>query len=332
MPDNHNAVVIEIRRFNRFYTRLIGLLEETLTRSVYTLTEARVLFELGHRSSAVAAEPGDARGFLAKAFHLDIGPVASEIADELRLDPAYLTRILRKFSEAGLTEVRADPADRRRRILSLTARGSAELAGLQAAADREIARLTAGLGEDAAAELSGALQRVMRLLGGGAMGAGQIVLRPHRIGDIGWVIQRQAALYAGEYGWNGEFEAFLAEIGRDFIRDFREGRDFCWIAERDGEPAGAVFLVHDSSDETVAKLRMLHVEHAARGLGVGRALVETCVEQARACGYAKLSLWTNDILATARRIYERSGFVLTSEDRHHSFGKDLVGQYWEMKL
>lgn len=197
MPDNHNAVVIEMRRFNRFYTHLIGLLEETLTRSVYTLAEARVLFELGHRSSAVAAEPGDARGFLAKAFHLEIGPVASEIADELRLDPAYLTRILRKFSEAGLTEVRADPGDRRRRILSLTVRGRAELAGLQAAADRDVARLTAGLGDAASAELSGALKRVMRLLGGEVPGAGQIVLRPHRIGDIGWVIQRQAALYGG---------------------------------------------------------------------------------------------------------------------------------------
>ncbi|MER8510257.1 MarR family transcriptional regulator [Mesorhizobium sp. M0199] len=166
MPADRNALVAEIRCFNRFYTRLIGLLDLTLTHSAYTLGEARLLFELGDRSRAAANSGGEA-GFLARAFHLDLGPAASEIAAELRLDPAYVTRILRRFAAAGLTEIRTDPADRRRRILSLTARGSAELARLQAATDRDLARLTAGLADDAAAELSDALKRVMRLLGGG---------------------------------------------------------------------------------------------------------------------------------------------------------------------
>lgn len=166
MPAERNAMVTEIRRFNRFYTGLVGLLDETLMQSAYTLTEARVLFELEHRAGVTAANPGGEVGFLARAFHLDLGPAASEIAGELRLDPAYLMRILRKFAAAGLTELRADPNDRRRRILSLTVRGKAELAALQAAADRDLTRLTADLADDEAAELSDALKRVMRLLGG----------------------------------------------------------------------------------------------------------------------------------------------------------------------
>lgn len=330
MFDERNALVADIRRFNRFYTRTVGLLDETLTQSPFTLTEARVLFELGHRARPAAGIAGE-RGFLAEAFDLDIGPAASDIARQLRLDPAYLTRILRKFAGDGLTETRTDPPDKRRRILSLTARGEAALANLQAAADRDTARLVENLPDRRLHELREVLRKAAELLGETAPEeASRVILRPHRVGDVGWVVQRQAELYAEEYGWTIEFEAMLAEIGADFIRNFKPGRDFCWIAERAGQPLGAVFLVH--VDDEVAKLRMLHVEAAARGMGIGKRLVAQCVDQARACGYTRLVLWTNDILVAARAIYERAGFQLVSQERHHSFGKDLTGQTWELDL
>lgn len=332
MLDERRALIAEVRSFNRFYTRLIGLLEEKLTSSIFTLTEARVLFELGHRTNRIEAAANGWAEFLTRSHQLDVGPVASEIAAELRLDPAYLTRILRKFAADGLTDVHADPADGRRRILSLTPAGKKALAGLQAAADRDIGRLTEVLSQEDIGELRGALDTAVRLLGAADIGPADVKVRPHRIGDIGWVIQRQAQLYAEEYGWNGEFEALLAEIGSDFIRKFREGSDFCWIAERGGSRLGAVFLVHDPDDASSAKLRLLHVERAARGHGIGGRLVDLCIDQARASGYRTLTLWTNDVLTAARRIYERRGFVLVDEERHHSFGKDLVGQYWRLYL
>ena len=333
MLDERNALVAQIRHFNRFYTRTVGLLDATLTQSEFTLTEARVLFELGHHTGAASAEIADERGlrgFLAGAFRLESGPVASEIASQLRVDAAYLTRILRRFAGEGLTEARTDPTDRRRRVLSLTSRGEAALARLQAAADRDTARLIESVPDDRLHELGSALRKTGELLGDPASENDTVALRPHRVGDVGWVVQRQAQLYAQEYGWNIEFEAMLAEIGADFIRNFAPGRDFCWIAERGGEPLGAVFLVH--LDDKVAKLRMLHVEASARGMGIGKRLVAECVSQARACGYIRLVLWTNDILVAARAIYERAGFKLVSEEHHHSFGKELTGQTWELDL
>ncbi|WP_027998259.1 bifunctional helix-turn-helix transcriptional regulator/GNAT family N-acetyltransferase [Sinorhizobium arboris] len=308
MQVDRNALVGEIRRFNRFYTRTIGLLDETLTESDFTLAEARVLFELGHRED----------------------PVASEIAEALRLDPAYLARIIRRFAVGGLTEVRADGTDRRRRILSLTDKGKAALAELQVAADRDIAHLLRDLSDEKLCELQGALTKMMELLHGSPSEGPAVTLRPYRIGDVGWVIQRQAVLYAEEYGWDITYEALAAEIGAAFIRNFREGRDFCWIAELDGRRAGAIFLLHQ--DDETARLRLLHVEAAARGLGIGRRLVDTCIEQARASGYRRVVLWTNDVLVAARAIYERAGFRLVSEERHRSFGKDLVGQTWGLAL
>jgi DNA-binding MarR family transcriptional regulator/GNAT superfamily N-acetyltransferase len=330
MLPGRDALVAEIRHFNRFYTRTIGLLEETLSRSAFTLTEARVLFELGHRSSPAASKIGGQLGLLADAFHLNIGPAASEIAKELRLDPAYLTRILRKFAAADLSEVRTDDGDRRRRILSLTAKGRAVLAELQVAADKDVARLIRDIPDEKLPELEGALSKMTELLSEPSDEKPQIALRSHRVGDIGWVVQRQARLYAEEYGWNIEFEALVAEIGAEFIRNFQPGRDFCWIAESDGLPVGAVFLVHD--DDETAKLRLLHVERSARGQGIGARLVDECVRQARESGYGRLVLWTNDVLVAARKLYERAGFKLVSEERHHSFGKDLVGQTWELAL
>jgi DNA-binding MarR family transcriptional regulator/predicted GNAT family acetyltransferase len=324
------SVVADIRRFNRFYTRTIGVLDETFEHSPYTLAEARVLFELGHRTAPAETAPPGMRRLLVHALHLDSGPAASEIATELRLDPAYLARILRKFAAAGLTEVRPDPADGRRRILSLTTAGAEALARLQAATDSDTAELIAPLSEDQRRDLAAAMRRVTELLGGDPGSKGEVILRPHAIGDVGWVVDRQARLYADEYGWNGEYEALVCEIGAAFIRNFRPSKEFCWIAELDGKRVGAVFLVHRSDDE--AQLRLLHVERSARGHGIGSKLVAECVATARDVGYRRMVLWTNDVLADARRIYERAGFTLESEDKHHSFGKDLTGQYWALEF
>lgn len=321
---DRTPLVAQIRSFNRFYTRRIGVLGETFERSPFTLTEGRVLFEIGHR-----APPG--KGSAAgKPAIVNIGPAASEIAAELRLDPAYLARILRKFAAAGLTASRADRADRRRRILSLTAKGADALAKLQAATDEDMAALVVDLGEAPRRELGEAMRAITRLLGDAADRPGEVVLRPYCVGDIGWVIERQSRLYADEYGWNGEYEALVAEIGAAFIRNFQPGREFCWIAELDGQRVGAVFLVRRSDEQ--AQLRLLHVERSARGHGIGTRLVDECVSTARAVGYRKVILWTNDVLADARRIYERAGFRLTREEKHVSFGKHLTGQFWELEL
>lgn len=297
-----------VREFNRFYTRTIGVLNETLTQSEFTLAESRVLYELGHRAS----------------------PNAVDIARDLLLDPAYLARILRRFRDAGLVKAHADGEDRRRRRLELTARGRAALDALQARSEQQIEALLAPLDALHRENMVDAMARITETLQGDAEPDVPVVLRPHRPGDIGWVISREASLYTEEYGWNIEFEAMVAQICADFLRNFQPGREFCWIAERGGERLGAIFLVRQ--DDEVAKLRLLHVESAARGRGVGRMLVERCVQQARDSGYRRLTLWTNSILTEARRIYERVGFQLVSEEAHHSFGVDLTGQYWELEL
>ncbi len=302
-----DETVAAVRRFNRNYTRNIGLLEETLTGSGFTLAEARVLFELGAGGAGVARD----------------------IARELRLDPAYLTRILQRFARDGLVSTQPSEVDRRRRDLRLTEVGQRALAGLQAAADMQTGALLAHLDTVARKRLVAAMERVGELLDPGRAKP-EIVLRAHRPGDIGWVISRQAELYAGEYGWDGTYEALAAEICAAFIRNFREDREHCWIAELDGDRVGAVFLVYQNDE--VGKLRLLHVEASARGLGVGSKLVDACIEKARAAGYRKLVLWTNDILSSARKIYQAKGFKLIEEERHHSFGKDLVGQNWELEF
>ena len=295
-----------VRRFSRFYTRRIGLLHEGLLGSPFSLAEGRVLYELGRCGTTTAAD----------------------LAAALDLDQGYLSRILRGFDRHGLIVRQPSAADRRQTRLSLTEPGQAAFAALDAGSRAEVGALLDRLAPQARRRLVAALGEAEALLG--AAPAVPSLLRPPQPGDMGWIVHRQAVLYAAEYGWDASYEALIAGIVARFVETFDPARERCWIAGRAGEAVGSVFLVRKSDD--VAQLRLLYVEPAARGLGIGARLVEECISFARAAGYARIMLWTNDILVSARRIYQAAGFTLTAEERHHSFGHDLVGQNWERPL
>ena len=302
------ARVDAVRGFNRFYTQKIGVLQEGLLASPFSLTQARVLYELAQRRS----------------------PTASELCRDLGLDAGYVSRILRGFEKRGLIVRTVSEADGRQSFLSLTKAGREAFTLLNNRSRDEIAVLLEALAPTQQARLVAAMRGIERLLRPGHEGDAPCLLRQHRPGDMGWVVQRHGALYAAEYGWDESFEALAAEIVAKFIQHHDRQRERCWIAERDGESVGSVFLVRQS--QAVAKLRLLLVEPEARGLGIGARLVEECVRFARDAGYRKLTLWTNSILHAARRIYERAGFRLVREEPHRSFGHDLVGQDWELEL
>jgi DNA-binding MarR family transcriptional regulator/GNAT superfamily N-acetyltransferase len=300
--------VARVRAFNRFYTRQLGLLDEAVYDSAFSLTEARVLYELANRD----------------------GVTASELARELGLDAGYLSRVLAKF-EAGRLITRTPSAhDGRQAVLALTAKGRKAFAPLDRTSQDEIAAMLAPLGPAGRERLVGAMRTIETLLGGAPEPAVPYVLRGLQSGDIGWIIRRQGMLYAQEYGWDETFEGLVAEIAAQFVKTCDPRTERCWVAEREGEIVGSVFLVRQSED--IAKLRLLYVEPSARGLGIGRRLVAECIAFARAREYSTLTLWTNDILVSARRIYQAAGFKLTREERHRSFGKDLVGQNWDLAL
>jgi DNA-binding MarR family transcriptional regulator/GNAT superfamily N-acetyltransferase len=299
-----------VRTFNRFYTRRIGVLEEGYLESPFSLVQARVLYELAHRSQ----------------------PTATEIARELGLDTGYLSRILRGFERTGLVEKRPSAHDGRRRLLSLTARGREAFAPLDTRSRTDTEAMLGNLSPAAQLRLIGAMGVITKLLNDETDGAATYLLRPHRPGDMGWVVQRHGVLYAEEYGWDETFEALVAEIVAGFIRHFDPERERCWIVERDGENVGSVFLMAHRERERVGQLRLLLVEPSARGLGLGHRLVDECTRFARQVGYQTVTLWTNDVLVSARRIYEAAGFHLVQEERHQSFGQDLVGQTWEMRV
>ncbi len=307
-PDPTTAV----RRFNRFYTRQLGLLDEGLLDSPFSLTEVRLLYEIAHRA----------------------GITATELREILALDAGYLSRILRELRRQGLVSARASAADRRQRQLTLTERGRRTFDALDARSSEEVGAMLARLSGAERRELVEAMSGIEGLLGKSADGPEvvppDVVLRGPRPGDMGWVVKRHGELYAAEYDWNGEFEGLVAGIVGRFVAELDPRRERCWIAELRGEPAGSVFLVKESA--RVAKLRLLLVEPWARGHGIGTRLVDECLRFARTAGYAKIRLWTNDVLHAARRIYERAGFRLVEEERHHSFGHDLVGQTWELEL
>jgi DNA-binding MarR family transcriptional regulator/N-acetylglutamate synthase-like GNAT family acetyltransferase len=297
-----------VRRFNRFYTKHIGVLREGLLRSPYSLTEVRVLYELAHRDEATAAE----------------------LCKDLGLDAGYLSRILRDFGRKGLVEKRPSKSDGRRSLLRLTKKGRKEFAALNARQDEEVGAMLGGLPAEHHARLVESMRTIQGLLGRQPERKVPYILRPHHPGDMGWVVHRHGVLYSQEYGWDEHFEALVARIVADFIENFDPKRERCWIAERDGEVVGSVFLVKKT--KTVGQLRLLLVEPKARGLGIGKRLVEECIRFARQAGYRRIVLWTNDVLDAARHVYERAGFRLVKEEAHRSFGHDLVGQNWELTL
>jgi DNA-binding MarR family transcriptional regulator/GNAT superfamily N-acetyltransferase len=311
MPAAQSDPTHAVRRFNRFYTRQIGLLDEGLLHSPFSLTEVRVLYELAHHP----------------------GVTASEVRDILALDAGYLSRILRGLRRQGLVAARAPAGDRRRRALSLTERGRRTFDSLDARSGAEVQALLARLSRGERRELIAAMRGIERLLGKTAAPTArpdEVLLREPRPGELGWVVKRHGELYAAEYGWGADFEGLVAAVVGQFAADRDPRVERCWIAELRGEPAGSVFLVKKT--DRVAQLRLLLVEPWARGHGVGTRLVDECVRFARAAGYRTVTLWTNDVLHAARRIYQRAGFRLTEESRHHSFGHDLVGQTWELDL
>jgi DNA-binding MarR family transcriptional regulator/GNAT superfamily N-acetyltransferase len=300
--------VAAVRRFNRFYTKRIGVLHEGLLHSPFPLTEARVLYELAARE----------------------GVTATELCRELGLDAGYLSRILRRFGERGLVRRTPSQADGRQHHLWLTERGRAAFVPLDQASRAEVGGMLAALSESQQRGLLDAMVTLERLLGGGPLSETPYILRRHRPGDMGWVVHRHGLLYAQEYGWDERFEALVAGIVAQFIEHQDPLRERCWIAEQGAESLGSVFLVEES--ERVAKLRLLLVEPRARGLGIGTRLVQECEAFAREAGYRTIRLWTNSVLHAARRLYERAGYRLVHEEPHHSFGHDLVGETWELQL
>lgn len=302
--------VAAVRRFNRFYTRQIGLLQERMLKTPFSLTEARVIYELAHHEETTATRLGE----------------------ELGLDAGYLSRILRGFNERGLIDRTASESDARQNLLRLTDQGEKAFAELNAASHHEIAAMLNERVEDAQAELIRAMHSIERLLGAPDEHRVPYILRPHQPGDIGWIVHRHGVLYSREYQWDERFEALVAEIAAAFIQNYDPKRERCWIAEKDGENIGSVLLVKHPEREGVAKLRLLLVEPKARGLGVGKRLVSECTRFARRVGYRAITLWTSDLLHAAHRIYEQEGYKLAHQEPHDGFGYGLVVQTWELAL
>jgi DNA-binding MarR family transcriptional regulator/GNAT superfamily N-acetyltransferase len=299
--------VSAIRAFNRLYTRKIGVLDG-MASSPFSLAEARVLYELAHREH----------------------PTATDICNELGLDAGYMSRILRDFERRGFVTRQPSKTDERQRFLSLTAKGRRAFAPLDEHSNHQIGAMLEHLSSRERKQLVEAVQTMRRLLGDQVEPRASYLLRPHQPGDLGWIVHRQAILYCEEYGWDGTYEALAAEVVASFIKNYDPKYERAWVAEKDGERVGAVFVAKHS--EEIAKLRLLHVEAEARGLGIGKRLVQECVRFARQAGYEKMTLWTQSILHAARHIYKQEGFRVVREEKHHSFGKNLTAETWELNL
>jgi DNA-binding MarR family transcriptional regulator/N-acetylglutamate synthase-like GNAT family acetyltransferase len=300
--------ITAVRRFNRFYTRQIGLLQEGYLESPFSLSQVRVLYELAHQDK----------------------PTAAELSRDLGLDPGYLSRVLRGFEKRRLISRTRSEADGRQSHLELTARGQAAFAPLERRSHQEIGDIVARLPAPEQVRLVEAMHVIEGILGARPEQKVPYILRPHQPGDMGWVVHRHGVLYAQEYGWDERFEAMVAGIVKQFIERYDPKRERCWIAEKDGEIVGSVFLITHS--KTVAQLRLMLVEPKARGLGIGSRLVDECIAFAREKGYRKITLWTNSILLAARHIYKKAGFRLVHKERHTSFGHALVGETWDLTL
>jgi DNA-binding MarR family transcriptional regulator/GNAT superfamily N-acetyltransferase len=300
------ARVAAVRHFTRFYTPLIGVFEEHYLETPFSLTEGRVLFELAHREAVTA----------------------TALAADLNLDHGYLSRILRRFGEAGLVAKKRAPDDARQSLITITGKGRKAFAPLNSASRDQVAALLAKLSTADQARVVGAMHQVENLLGARKPAASPIVLRPHRPGDMGWVTSANASLYAQEYGWDISYEALVARITADFIENFDPKRERCWIAEMDGERVGSVFVVRKT--DAIAKLRLLIIDPKARGLGLGKRLVDECLRFAKEAGYKSMTLWTQASLLAARGIYARAGFKCTAAEPNHAFGVDLVSETWDI--
>lgn len=304
------ADIAALRAFNRMYTRRIGLLHDRLDASPFSLAEARILYELAHRDR----------------------PIASDLSGALDMDRAQLSRILRRFEKQGLIVREHSPHHAKHMLLALTPAGRAAFDALERATIASVGRFLSELSPGGRRQLLASTRSMAQLLAHGKeQGARAFRLRAPKVGDIGWVIHRQAALYGEEYGWDWTYEALIADILAAFVKNFDATREQAWVAEADGAVVGSIFLMATDAPET-AKLRLLYVEPTTRGMGIGRTLVDACIAQARAFGYRRLELWTNSVLVSARRIYEAAGFVLEEEAPHHSFGHVLTGQTWALTL
>lgn len=297
-----------VRRFNRFYTQQIGVLTDSYLDSPFSLTEARVIYELAHHDATTA----------------------TQLSNDLGLDPGYLSRMLRQFSKQDLVEKQQSPNDGRQSLLRLTDQGKAAFAALNARSHNDFVQMLSALAPVARQRLVDAMLTIQQLLNTRGTSQPAFKLRAPRPGDMGWVVARHGALYAEEYGWDMSFEALVAGIVGEFVQQYDPERERCWIAEIDGRPVGSIFLVKKTA--TIAKLRLLLVEPSARGYGIGRRLIDECIAFAQQAGYTTLTLWTNSILVAARRLYEQTGFVLVDAAQHHSFGHDLIGETWEVSL
>ena len=303
------TLVEQIRRFNRFYTREIGLLAEHLPASEFTLAEARVLYELAQSGEQTAAD----------------------IIRTLGMDKAHVSRIVARFQKAGLLKSRVSPTHGKHKLLSLTAKGRNAFQRLNDGTEAQIGSLLNRIPPQNREYLAKNMEEIQQLLAARPVSSEDVRLRSLKVGDLGWITHRQAVLYQQEYGWDWTYEGLVAQILGDFAMHFDATREDAWVAELNGHVVGSVFLMK-SQDPQIAKLRLLYVEPSARGLGVGSRLVKQCIERARELGYARLTLWTNDILVSARKIYQSAGFTLVEQNSHHSFGKDLVGQTWVLDL
>ncbi|ARP99587.1 bifunctional helix-turn-helix transcriptional regulator/GNAT family N-acetyltransferase [Pseudorhodoplanes sinuspersici] len=300
--------VTAVRRFSRFYTRQIGLLQDGLLDTPFSLTQARVLYELAQQQTCTA----------------------TELAAALGLDHGYLSRILRLFDERGLVAKRRGNEDGRQVVLSLTTKGRLAIAKLDQLSQHEMGTMLGKLGETEQIRVVAAMDTIERLIGPNTDDAPAFLLREHRPGDMGWVVARHGALYPAEYGWDNHIEALTAEIVAGFLKNFDPARERCWIAEMDGEPVGSIFLVRDS--DAVARVRLLIVDPKARGLGIGRRLVEEAIAFARTAGYSSITLWTHKVLTAARMIYVKAGFKLVEEWVHDEFGKPETSETWQLDL
>jgi DNA-binding MarR family transcriptional regulator/GNAT superfamily N-acetyltransferase len=307
-PPDLDQEIDAVRRFNRFYTKRIGVLRAGYHGTPFSLTEARVLYELSQRGTLTA----------------------TEIGRTLELDGGYLSRVMRDFKRAGLIEARPAPEDRRQSLLTLTKKGRAAYAPLEERSKAQAAEMLRPLSSADRRRLAGAMDMIAGLVGTEAEPKIPYLLRPPRIGDFGWMVQRQAEFYAETYGWRDPFEGLVAEIVADVLKTFDPKKIGCWVAERDGENVGSVILARDS--DTVAQVRLLFVEPRAQGLGIGKRLVQECTRFARQAGYRKITLWTHSVLTAARHLYEQEGYHLTATKKHRDWGPEVTGETWEKKL